>query len=621
MTLAPTQQDRKAVHRFLYGTCPPTFLTAVHAALSRHPYDVAQRPEEREDYLRVRLRSLIRALPSARALLQDADLLSTALAWGVVADPRLGMNVVTHTLLCSGSLVRLAADREAADRALELLDRVDVRGAYLITEVGQANSHLATRTRAAFDRVRGDFVLDTPDPAAAKWGWVPMAGPRTAVVLARTEIAGKEGGVFPFLVELADAQGLRPGVELSPPSEVTALPLTFRTVSFHGVRVPSAHWLRGDAQLEDGVLTDPLGSSAARLQQSLSVGQGLWGALPTAAAAVAWQSALLAVRYARERPTQALLAPGVPLLSYRSQQRALIGAMADAYALSCAAARARDLLQALLDAPAPTSGQAEAAMGFAPWTAVSRNLSAYKAHAVRAAERIVAECQKRCGYSGLLDASRLSGFRGFQHAFDPAGGDSQLILYDLGRALVREAQAAEDGGVETPPLAPPPYDIASVHGGLAVLRAHESTLGRRLAAALRTRRHLEAFEAWNPLLDLAGELGEIHAARLAAEDVPWAQERFLAALSAPLRSVFDDLAALSILRALQRWYGPLLARRTLSPRHLDDVPAEIDRLCERVLPHLPLLDELFSLPDDVVCSGLGGQGLKRNDVTTSEAHL
>jgi acyl-CoA oxidase len=391
-------------------------------------------------------------------------------------------------------------------------------------------------------------------------------------------------------------------------------------VSFHGVRVPSTHWLRGDARLEDGVLVDPLGSPAARLQRSLSVGQGLWGALPTAAAAIARQSALLAVRYARERPTQAFLAPGVSLLSYRSQQRALIGAMADAYALSCAAARARDLLPSLLDSRTDISGQAEAAMGFAPWTAVSRDLSAYKAHAVRAAERVVTECQKRCGYAGLVDTNRLSGFRGFLHAFDPAGGDSQLILYDLGRALVREAQDAEDGGAKAPLPAPPPYGITDLHGGIAALGAHESTLGRRLAAALRTRRHLNAFEAWNPLLDLAGELGEVHAARLAAEDVPWAQERFLGALSSPLRSVLDDLAALSMLRALRRWSGSLLAQGTLSPRHLDDVPAETDRLCERILPHLPVLDELFSFPDDVVCSGLGGQGPERNDVTTQEAH-
>jgi acyl-CoA oxidase len=327
------------------------------------------------------------------------------------------------------------------------------------------------------------------------------------------------------------------------------------------------------------------------------------------------------VRYARERPTQALLAPGAPLLAYRSQQRALIGAMADAYALSCAAAHARDLLQALLDAPASTSGQAEATMGFAPWTAVSRDLSAYKAHAVRAAERVVAECQRRCGYAGLVDANRLSGYRGFQHAFDPAGGDSQLILYDLGQALVREAQETEDGGAEASHPAPP-YDVTDRHWWPAVLRAHESSLARRLATVLRARRHLDAFEAWNPLLDLAGELGEIHAARLAAEDVPWARERFLGDLSSPLRSVLDDLAALSVLRALQRWSGPLLSQGTLSPHDLDDIAVvtETDRLCERILPHLSKLDELFCFPDDVVCSGLGEQGLKTDDATTPGAH-
>ncbi|MBD0707809.1 hypothetical protein BU197_05110 [Streptomyces sp. CBMA291] len=534
--------------------------------------------------------------------MRDADGLATALAWAVVADPRLGMHLVTHTVLCSGSLVRLAprgpASAEILD-ALDALDRGDARGSYLITETGRANSHLATRTRAVHDPERGQFVLHTPDPAAAKFGGVPTAaGRRLAVVLARVETRGRTGGVFPFLVELADADGPRPGVEWSCPAEVGALPLTLRNVTFRGVRVPAAHWLRDTAALDaEGNLTDPTGSPEARLRRTLSVGRELWGALPSAAAAIARQSTVLALRHSRRRATQARPVPGLPLLSYKSQQRALIGALADAFALSCAAARARELLGALL---AGTETQPADAMGLAPWTAVNRDLSAYKAYTMREAERVIAACQRRCGHSGLVDANRLSGYRGFQHAFDPAGGDSQLILYDLGRTLATEPPASEATG-------PRPADPTDPQWWPAVLRAHEAALADGLRGALRTRRGHDPFETWNPLLDLAGELGEIHAARLAAEDVGWAGDRFLVDVGPPLRDALDALGTLSALRAARRRAGALLTAGILTPESFAPLAAETNRLCDRLLPHLPLLEGLFSFPDDIVCSGLGAR--------------
>ncbi|MFE3073639.1 acyl-CoA dehydrogenase [Streptomyces sp. NPDC059247] len=637
MTLTPLPPctARSGARLLLHGDCPPGFLRTVHEALARHPYRIAVRPEERDPYLGDRLRSLLRALPPARTLLTSADALAAALAWTAVADPRLAMNLVTHTVLCSGSLVRLAPGTTGTPEvreALDALDRGDARGSYLITETGRANSHLGAMTRAVHDPERGQFVLDTPDPAAAKFAGVPDAPERRlAVVLARVEAGGREGGVFPFLVELADADGPRPGVEWSAPVEVGALPLTLRKVSLHGVRVPVGHWLRDTASLDtDGTPADPLGSPDARLQRSLHVGRDLWGTLPSAAAALARQSTVLALRHSRRRATLARPASGAPLFSHRSQQRALLGALADSYALGCAAARARELLQELLDAPGGPTGRATDAMGFAPWTAVSRDLSAYKAHSVREAERVVAGCQRRCGHHGLVDANRLAGYRGFLHAFDPAGGDSQLILYDLGRTLATEPQepyehhgpyvpepyehhgpyvpepyrSYEPGAARRAP-APRPTDPTDPSWWPTVLRAHETALADGLRGALRTRRHLDDFERWNPLLDLAGELGETHAARLAAEDVVRAGNRFLTDVGPPLRDALEDLGTLAALRAARRRAGELLTHGTLAPAALVPVAAETDRLCDRLLPHLPLLEGLFSFPDDIVCSGLG----------------
>ncbi|MEU3496185.1 hypothetical protein ABZ747_22190 [Kitasatospora cineracea] len=575
----------RTLDELLHGRHHPGRLPRLHRALARYPYRVAEAAAEREPYLYRRLRALLRALPAAADLHADPDGLAAALAWAAVADPRLGMTVVTQSVLGQGSLLRLAGARKGVAPELGAVDAGDLRIGYLVTEAGRASSHLGAGTVAEFRPERREFVLRTAEEADVKFGGVPQyPGPRGAVVIARAvDAAGRAGGVFAFLVRLADHDGPRPGVALSPPVPVGALPLSYHRVRFDGVRVPEAHWLRDDADLDaDGRLHDPR-TPEDRLRRTLAVGQDLWGVLPTALAALARQSAVLAVRHSRHRETRAALAPGTPLLAHRSQQRALLGALADAFALSCAAARARELLAA-----ARESDAAGAESGFAPWAAVSRPLSAYKAHCADEAERIIAECQRRCGHAGLADGNRLAGYHGFARSFDPAGGDSRLIRYDLGRALLAEA------GPGGPP--PVPADLGDPGWWPAVLARHQHTLTDwlRRATAERARGGATPFEVWNPLLDRAAELGAAYAARLAAEDLP----RALAAL--PPDGATDALAHLAALRAADRTAGALLRHRTLAPGELAGLENALERGYDRLLPHLEQVERAFAFPDDIV---------------------
>ncbi len=587
MTETAGTTDR-ALDELLHGRHHPGRLPRLHRALARHPYRVAEAAAEREPYLYRRLRALLRALPAAADLHADPDGLAATLAWAAVADPRLGMTVVTQSVLGQGSLLRLAGAREDVGPELGAVDAGDLRIGYLVTEAGRASSHLGSGTVAEFRPDRREFVLRTTEEADLKFGGVPQyPGPRGAVVTARAvDAAGRAGGVFAFLVRLADHDGPRPGVVLSPPVPVGALPLGYHRVRFDGVRVPEAHWLRDDADLDaHGHLHDPR-TPEDRLRRTLAVGQDLWGVLPTALAALARQSAVLAVRHSRHRETRAALAPGTPLLAHRSQQRALLGALADAFALSCAAARARELLAA-----ARESDAAGAESGFAPWAAVSRPLSAYKAHCADEAERIIAECQRRCGHAGLADTNRLAGYHGFARSFDPAGGDSRLIRYDLGRALLAEA------GPGGPP--PIPADLGDPGWWPAVLARHQHTLTGwlRRATAERARGGATPFEVWNPLLDRAAELGATYAARLAAEDLP----RALAAL--PPDRATDALAHLAALRAADRTAGALLRHRTLAPGELAGLENALERGYDRLLPHLEQVERAFAFPDDIVLPG------------------
>ncbi|MFD7019106.1 acyl-CoA dehydrogenase [Streptomyces sp. NPDC059928] len=593
------------LYELVHGDCAPSFLAALHQALSHHPAPAAPQPTGRDARLTARLRRLTRALPPARELFRSPAQLAALIAWSAAAEPALCMTVINHSVLGLGSLISLAPEHGPLRAQFESLETARAKCSYLVTEIGQSNSHLATRTVAEFDVQTREFILTTPDQGAVKFSSTAAHGiPRVGVALARLTVEGKDCGVFPFLVELSDASGPLPGVRMTGPVELGALPLDYAYVCFTGVRLPWEHWLRDDATIsEDGAFHDPLGSADRRLARTLCVGQALWATLPAAAAALARQAGVGAVRYARRRRTQGRLAPGTPLLDYRSQQHAVLGAMADAFALTCAAAGALELWAASRSPQRQSTSDGTDLMGFAPWSAVSRPLSAYKAHSIREAARITALCQRHCGFAGFLDSNRLTSYRGFLDAFEPAGGDSQLICYDLGRALADEATApSSDDVAPLPSLQDPRW-------WPMLLRRHTQELARRLttrrdAFAAAGHHAKDSFAVWNPLLDEAAELGSAHAALLAADDVT----RTLSAITDPeTRSRLEPLAALHGALAARRHVGSLLAAGTLAPTVLDELPQVTDLLCDAVLPHLRWLEDAFALPSDVVRAPLGAE--------------
>ncbi|WP_434589152.1 acyl-CoA dehydrogenase family protein [Streptomyces sp. A5-4] len=624
------------LRRLIHGSCEPQLLSSLHQALARDPLPPGMPSPPHEQQVDERLRALCDAVPPARRLLADPDQLAAVLSWAAVSDPSLCMALVTHHLLCLGSMARLAPQHEELAPEFEALESGRARGGYLITEAGQANSHLATRTEAAFDPATREFLLRSPDDGAAKFcGTAAHGAPRTVVVLARLLVRGEDCGVFPFVVKLTGADGPLPGIEISSRLELGALPLDYALVRFGGVRLPYGNWLRDDASITaDGTFRDPLPDTDARLGRTLCVGQGLWGTLPSVAAAVSRQSAVLALQYARQRRTQGRLAPGIPLLSYRSHQYALLGAFAESFALTCAASHARTLLRQSLDASGTRtgggrddaaaaagtvpSGDAQDPMTFAPWAAVSRPLSAYKAHCVRAAARITAACQRLCGYSGHLDANRLAGYHGFHHAFDPAGGDSQLIYYDLGQSLTAEADPAVSPQ-EHPPVPTGASAALDPAWWSAVIEAHEQRLTQRLSHAhdQEAARGAKGFALWNPLLLRAGELGEAYASRLAAQDVTHALTRVT---DPGAHSTLAALAALGGVTAARQWAGSLLTAGTLRPEDLDVLEGAAADLCDRLIPQLPLLEAAFGHPSDLVRAPLADEDYTSALIATLSWH-
>ena len=544
-----------------------------------------------------RLRRLAALLPPASQVYRDSRLLAAVSEAVAVADPALYQTFLSHYVLCIGSVADLGAGTGVVDE--QELAHAHAKGSFMVTEIGDASSHLGTRTRATYDPRGRRFVLHTPDAHAAKFSSVAATGlPQKAVVCARLFVSEQDCGVFSFLVDITGDDGTPcAGVHLSAPIVLDAVPLPYGLVRFDRVYVPFDRWLSDGTRLtDDGDVHDPLGSPDARLQRTLGCGQALWATLPSALAGMSARAAVLAWRYNSRRRSHGRLAPGSSVLVYRPQQHAIIGGFATAFALRCVAESALSIWQGhrargdgtVNDDTVNDNTANAGTMTFAPWAAVDRSLALYKAHTTQTTARLIDRLQHRCGVSGFFALNRLSGYLGFARAFDNAGGDNTLTYVDAGRALALESNARSERASDAAALADPmaaqwwPAVVATLQQQLAT-RLHER-LSRHDAEGV------DGLDLWNPLLDQTRLLGSIHALRLAADAVTDNAQRLWPTLD---RHVADALAALDGVIQARRIAGHLLANTVLDPATVLRLPDAADELCDQLGPHLPDLAELL----------------------------
>ncbi|MEC3974512.1 acyl-CoA dehydrogenase [Amycolatopsis sp. H20-H5] len=541
-----------------------------------------------------RMRFVNEHVPPATTLLKDPRSLLVVLETAAVASPPVFLALTIHYCLSVNAIAEFGAGRDDLTPYQEDLDTMSSIGTLVVTELGHGNSHSAIRTEAHYQADTREFILHTPDPGAQKFmsnnGLSEIA--KIGVVYARLLVGETDHGVFPFVVRLRDNTGPLPGVLVHALPETPVLPLDYAIIAFDHLRLPKHALLRDSATLDDdGTLRDPLGGPASRLQRSLTVRENAWTASAAALAAVSRAAITIALRHAYHRVSRARYSADRVVVGFRTQQRALFGALATTYATTCLVNRAK---RAWIDAQ---TGAGPASPG--PWSpgALGRTLGLAKATACQAAERVTRESGLRSGAHGMFSANRLIDYHGLAHALNPAAGDSHLILLEAGRALVSGEH------YQPPESALPTRTSARVLGDRALWLELAETRERRLfeqlagELTLARRRGQEPFETWNNRLPLALEFANAHSHRLILESFGEAVDTVT---DRRARSGLEHLITLYAVEDLDDHLGWYLTERLVTEAHIIARDNLVNTVCERLLPDALDLVEAFDLPDDLL---------------------
>jgi len=534
-----------------------------------------------------RLQYLLKQLPDGIQGFQQPELLMALATHVAIHDPSLFMGCVIQQGLCIGTLLAFEKDHPNAALWRQQLESGEKLGVYAITEIGGSNSHMAPQVEARFDPDTREFVLHSPGDGALKFANVGINNlDKLGVIFAQLKIGDHACGVFTFVLPLSNAQGPLPGIHMSSPAEIRAVPLDYGLARFDQVRIPFDAWLRDGASIAaSNRFHDPLGSTDRRLIRTLFAPKNVWAMVGTGLSSVMLACSTLALTHACRRTTQARIGHGTSLLEFRTQRRALFSCLATAYVMK---GFANNSARLWIEGSASQSSLQNTGTGDAtwtPWAAISQTLALTKALCAPAAEALATECRLRCGVAGALNLNRFSEYEGMAKIYQDAGGNNRMILMDAAKVLI--------GQPLNEPEAPDPQgDLDNPVYWLAMVRTLEYRLLKQVADHVARHRALgeDDMQVWNSQLMIVARAGEAYAQRLAIESVTLAGDKLPPGLA---RNLTDALCSVYVLEYLDKHAAWYISEGLMDCARYRALEGHLDTASDFLAEHATLLIEAF----------------------------
>ena len=408
-----------------------------------------------------------------------------------MVDPSLAVAMGVQFGLFGGAVLRLGTAKHH-EKLFPILATAEGRGCFAMTEEDHGSNVQRLGTTATFDPATREFVLRTPRRSDAKAYIGNAAGTaRWAVTFAQLVIDGRSRGVHGFLGPLrTSAGGPVPDIAITDTGEKGGLGgVANGGISYDQVRLPYDALLDHYAWVTaDGVYGTSIESDSRRFFAMLGTLQSGRVAVTGAANGAAKTAITIGVRHGLTRRQFGDNDAGEELLLDKPlhQQRVLVQ-LARTYALSFAQRELVASLDHLLSGPPDADAQ----------QVLEVQVASLKAYATDAAFDAIDGMRTACGGAGYLATNQLVGLRDDVDVYRTFEGDNNMLRLSVARGLLTGYRHLD------------PVETARFVVSGAWRDVVENTMVRHVAglvsdlhhrpggdAALRHKRHLEIFDAW-----------------------------------------------------------------------------------------------------------------------------
>lgn len=489
--------------------------------------------------------------------------------------------------------------------------RLETAGCFAMTETAHGSNVADLETTAVYDASAGEFVINTPRPAARK-DYIGNAAnyAHVAVVFAKLVLGEHDHGVHGFVVPLREPSGrILPGRLIEECGEKLGLEgVDNGRISFNQVRIPRAALLDRFASISvAGDYESEISSPGRRFFTMLGTLVGGRIAVASAAVSASKLALTIAVRYAhRRRQFGPRGESELRLIDYPHHRRRLLPLLAGAIAHHAAV----------------RSLGARFASGSEDSEVLETDVAAIKALATWHASETIGECREACGGRGYLAESRFAQLKADTDVFTTFEGDNTVLLQLVAKSLLSNyARGMRDLGVvglarfvaerAANAFDRNPFVIRKTGGEHLrdgefqgeILAARTRDLLHSLAARMKKRidAGIGSFHALVECQSHAMSLARSHAEERAHASL----REFEAEQDGDSRHATSLLRALYGLHAIERGGAWFLENGYLEPTKAAAIRDQVDSLCTELAPPSRELVDAIGIPDDVVGAPIG----------------
>lgn len=233
-------------------------------------------------------------------------------------------------------LLKILFTPQQVEKWIKMMNTGYVFGAYAQTELGHGSDVQSLETEAVYDKVRKEFVINSPTLSSFKWWPGELTNLASiAIVFAKTILGGKKAAVLPFIVQIRDLETHQPmpGVEIGdigPKMGYAAKEngfLKFTNVRIPLENMPMRYWeinpegvliKKGNPKI---IYSSMMKTRTVLLEiSSFYLGKGV---------AIALRYSFFRRQFKGDNKEE------IPVIQYQLQQARLFGFLAKAYAMRC----------------------------------------------------------------------------------------------------------------------------------------------------------------------------------------------------------------------------------------------------------------------------------------------